>query len=527
MAARSSTRIRILSNYVRLLSSFALGLILVRLLLGIGEQAYGLIALLGAGTGIASAIKEVVRASMVPELGAAYHSDCPDRFRQTYNAALMGSPVAALITVVGFTLLAVSIRWVQVPEELVWAARVFVGAKAIQTFVAVCLAPTFNMYMVTERMVAYNVWIVVERLAEVSAAAVVVVLLQDWPIDRQIATYASISAGLAIASLLLSSTSLMRKESELRPRLGSATISAAHALLRSFGWNAAVVLAMNLYTRVDMFIMNAMFGLMGNLVFGIASQLTFYVRQLTMGVVAGVDAVAARLASDDNDFAVQRLVRQSTRLQAIIVFPATFGLMLLAKPLIVLWIGARISDPATTALIVTMVRILMVGIAARSLSEGWMRILAGAGHVRLYAPTVLVAAVANPICACVLIYLFYAGYEWYAPAVVFSCLLFLVHLVYIPFVVARRYEIGVGKVLSPLVRPLVAALVGAIFLVGATRLLTSTVTSVLVCVGTYSAAYAVACYAIVLESSERHFVTRLLFSRRVGYSQSAPHIKAQ
>ena len=59
MAVRSTNRVRIVSNYVRLLSSFALGLILVRLLLGIGEEAYALIALLGAGAGIASAIKDI------------------------------------------------------------------------------------------------------------------------------------------------------------------------------------------------------------------------------------------------------------------------------------------------------------------------------------------------------------------------------------------------------------------------------------------------------------------------------------
>lgn len=519
MASRSTNRVRIVANYVRLLSSFALGLVLVRLLLGIGEEAYGLIALLGAGTGIASAIKEVVRASMVPELGTAYHSGSAERLRQTYNAALVVSPVAALLTLIAFALLVVAIHWIQVPAELVWAARIFVGAKAVQTVFTVCLAPTFNMYMVTERMVAYNVWVTVERLAEVAAAAIVVLMLRGSSVGSQIVAYAAISAGLSIVSLLLSSALLMRDDAELRPRPSAVTLSATWSLLHSVGWNAVVVLAMNLYTRMDMFIMNVMFGLAGNLVFGIASQLTFYVRQLTMGIVAGVDAVAARLASEANDHAVQRLIRQSTRLQAMIVFPATLALLFLAKPLIVFWVGARISDPATTIpLIATMVRILIVGIAARSLSEGWMRILAGAGQVRLYAPTVLMAAISNPIVACLLIYLFHAGYDLFAPAVAFSCLLFVVHLVYMPMVVARHYGIGLREILSPLMRPLLATLVGLSFLIAATQLPTNTRTNLLVSVVLFSGVYAIACYAIALEPRERHSISNFLLKRPVGYS---------
>ena len=519
MASRSTNRVRIVANYVRLLASFALGLVLVRLLLGIGEEAYGLIALLGAGTGIASAIKEVVRASMIPELGTAYHSGSTARLRQTYNAALVISPVAALLTLPGFGLLVVSIHWIQVPTELVSAARFFVGAKAIQTVFTVCLAPTFNMYMVTERMVAYNVWVVVERLAEVAAAAFVVVMLRAAPVEFQIVAYAALSVGLSILTLLLASAMLMRDDAELRPRPRAVTRSAMWSLLHSVGWNAIVVLAMNLYTRMDMFIMNVVFGLAGNLVFGLASQLTFYVRQLTMGVVAGVDAVAARLASADNRHAVQRLIRQSTRLQAMIVFPATLALWFLAKPLIVFWVGARITDPATTIpLIVTMVRILIVGIAARSLSEGWMRILAGAGQVRLYAPTVLVAAISNPVVACLLIYLCPAGYGLFAPAVVFSCLLFVVHLVYLPMVVARHYDFGLRAVIVPLIRPLLATLVGLSFLIASTRLPIDTRTTLLLSVVLFCCVYAVACYAIALEPRERHLITNFLLKRPVGYS---------
>lgn len=496
----SSSRVRIAANYVRLLTSFTLGLLLVRLLLGIGEEAFGLIALLGAGTGIASAIKEVVRASMVPELGAAYHSN-DGRFRETYNTALLIGPLAAAVTLAGFTVLAVAIRWIQVPDELVTTARIFVVAKALQTFFTVSLAPTFNMYMVTERMVAHNVWVIIERLSDVFAATIVVVFLKHAGISTQIVSYGVISASLAILSQVSSCGMLLKEDKQFRPALRAASTVSARSLMHSVGWNGVVVLAMNLYLRVDMFIMNIAFGLFGNFVFGLASQLTNYVRLLTMGIVTGVDAVAARLASSDHKDRMRRLIHQSTRLQAAIVFPATCLLVLLTEPVIQLWVGARITEPdKTIPVLATMVRILIIGVSARGLSEGWMRVLAGAGEVRLYAPTMLMVAIANPLVACGCVFWWGGKFELFAPAIVFSCLLLVVHLLYIPTVVARHYGMNVSDVLTPLVRPAVATLLGFVCLTFVRTIADIGFLSVTLI---FSSVYVVACGAFVLRPLER------------------------
>lgn len=511
MNVPSSNRVRVVANYARLVSTFALGLILVRLLLGIGEEAYGLIALLGAGTGIASAIKEVVRASMVPELSAAYH-DGSERFQETYNASLWISPIAGLLTLVGFGVLAASISWLQVPPDLVWAAQLFVIAKALQTFVTICLAPTFNMYLVTERMVTYNVWIVVERLCEVASAAVVLLFLTGRSVSQQIVAYGTASSLLSVVALLVSVVFLIRKQPELRPQLKLASRKAARSVLHSVGWNGAVVTAMNLYTRMDMLIMNLMFGLFGNLVFGLASQLTFYVRQLTMGVVAGVDAVAARLTSDQKGSAVQHLMRQSIRLQAIVVLPAAVVLLLYAETLISLWVGSRITDAdATIPTVSALVRILIVGIAARSLSETWMRVLAGAGEVRLYASTVLAAAVTNPFLAFAAIYVLAPSHKILAPAIVFSCLLFVVHLVYLPFVVAKHYDVSLTTIVSPLVRPFFAA-AAALAIVLLVSQLGAVEARSFASLFVFVFVYALACFAIVIESRERAAFAKLFGS---------------
>ena len=521
MSRPCSNRVRVIANYARLVSSFVLGLILVRLLLGIGEEAYGLVALLGAGTGIASAIKEIVRASMVPELSAAYH-DNPRRFCETYNASLWICPVAALLTLVGFAILAASITWLRVPGDLVWAARSFVLAKAIQTFFTICAAPTFNLYLVTERMVAYNVWVVVERLCDVAAAAFVLMVFAGQVLGQQIVVYGTVSSVLSVTALGMAVIVLMTQQPDFRPHLGQATRKAARSVLQSFGWNAAVVTGMNLYARMDMLIMNLMFGLFGNLVFGLASQLTFYVRQLTMGVVAGVDAVAARLTSDQKGPALQHLIRQSIRLQSVVVIPATVVLWLSAEPLLELWVGSRITNSvATIPTVATLVRILIVGIAARSISETWMRVLAGAGQVRLYAATILAAAFTNPVLAVSVIYLLSPSYKMFAPAIVFSCLLFAVHLVYLPLVVAKHYEVSFLSVLSPLGRPTLAAAL-AILVAMLLRMAIGREALETIAAGSFVSpvvfvlVYTLACFIVVAEPRER-----LAFA---GLSRSFPSL---
>lgn len=519
MATPNTNRTRVIANYARLMSSFALGLIWVRLLLGIGEQVYGLIALLGAGTGIAASVKEAVRASMVPELGAAYHSKSPDRLKQTYNAALILSPAAGLVTLIGFVVLAFAITWINIPGELVWAARVFVAAKAVQIFFAVALAPTFNMYMVTERMVAYNAWTVVERLADVVAALAVIAFCTKWDVGSQIVAYAILTSAFATLSQVISSLLILGDEPILRPSLWCATRGASRSLLRSVGWNASVVLAMNLYLRVDMFIMNLFFGLFGNLVFGIAGQLTSYVRQLTMGIVAGVDAVAARLSSDENQQAIQRLMRQSTRLQAIVIFPTAVTLLFLAEPLLLLWVGSRVSEPETTLPVVaTMVRVMIIGVVARSLSEGWMHILAGAGKVRSYAPMVLMFAFANPVLACVLIYWTSSAYSLYIPAAVFSALLLVVHLLCIPMVVTRACGVSMLQLFVPHGRPVFATIVSTPLLFLANVIHTSRSTSLLVGTLSFTVVYFIACYLFVLERHERNSVNSFVLRRAIRFS---------
>ena len=108
---------RIGTNYLRLAISVVLGLAIVPLLIErLGPDAYGLIGLLGSTIGLAALLQDIVRESMVRELGQAYHQS-EELFVQTYNAALLLCLGVAGASVVLFYLvwLAVTARDCGVP----------------------------------------------------------------------------------------------------------------------------------------------------------------------------------------------------------------------------------------------------------------------------------------------------------------------------------------------------------------------------------------------------------------------------
>ena len=163
--------VRILANYTRVFATVGLGLVLVRLLLaGMGNEGWALIALLGSTLGMAAMIQDIVRASMIRELGAAHHSGQPTTFRSTYNAAVAISAVTALLAAGTFTALWFIVPWFKISPDLIPAAQWLVAARGAQVFVVILLTAPFNMYKVTERMVAHNAWLVADRLCYVLAA---------------------------------------------------------------------------------------------------------------------------------------------------------------------------------------------------------------------------------------------------------------------------------------------------------------------------------------------------------------------
>ena len=474
--------IRVTTNYGRLMATLVIGLILVPLLFKwVGADGFGLIAAIGASSGLAAMFQDIMRQSMVRELGTVWydmnapgHDDgAVQHFRRVYASAFVLCAAIALLTAGIFILflwLLSGAIWPfdTLPEEYRIAGQWILVADGISTCLLILLAPAYNMYVVTERFFENNLWFTLKRLTYLVSALVLFIVLGSDQVELSLKLYGVCVASLSMLILLVAVGRIMLGDARLRPKLGMADRRALREIIGTFGWNSAVVTAMNLHERIGVWIMLGAFGLWGSTVFSLSMRLVSYVRMLTLGMTFGLDAVSARLSTGENTVAFQSVVRHSTRLIAYVSIPAAITVFLLAEPLLHLWVGRTVQEsdtplglqviPATAVL----VKIMIIGMLSRAISEAWMKLLYGAGHIRQYAPLVLAGGIANPIIAYLLIQWMPESMSWTGAAISFGGVLFVVQLIILPLTNARNLGTTWQVIAGALCRPAILAAIPAV-----------------------------------------------------------------
>lgn len=522
------TLVRVMTNYARLFLGVLGGLALVPIVAwAIGREAAGLVLMLGSSAGLASMANELVHASLVRELGSVYHASekrrlsgdtsTPDPLPAAFNAALVLSRWLGLAGLGLFTLLIGAMPWLKIPDDLRAAAVWFGIAKAFEATCKVMLAPALNVLLVRERMAWYNGWQLAVQLCPPAAAVIMFLLLGVRDPAFGLAAYGWLSAGMAVAMVASVGAYSMLSDPRLRPRWGAATREARRPMLAVGGMNALTVLAMNLHLRVNHIITNVFFGATGNFVYGSAMTLTSYTRRLTQGVTDGLDAVATRVsgnAGDDPEAQRQRLaglLKQSTLMHALVALPSGLVVVVLAEPIVRVWLAGREAAgddpqpetwPVSTA---AMIAALTLGMTARAISDGWMRILYGAGFIKRYAWVIFASGLLNPVLAVMLVLslrgdatadaatLVHPPLGFYGPAISFSLLMTVFHLGWLGRIAGQSLGMPLRAVYGPILRPLIATLIPAPLLVGAAWLFDHWT---LVHLGVVVAAYGVAWLAV-------------------------------
>lgn len=514
--------VRMAANYGRLVLDFAISILAVPLLIhAIGTEGYGLTVLIMVTIGLSQLLQGVMRGILTPHLGAAWHRGDRAHFAGVYNAAVLLSLAATL----GLLLLFGLLWWLlplifQIPAHLESAARWFLLARTLPVFCMVLFAPQMNMYLVSERMVLYNVSLIGLRAGNLGGALLLLPLL-PLSTSAGVQLYGWFSGGITLLVQLGFVVHMMAGDRLLLPRPARADGQALRRLIGFSGWNTLVAVAANMHDRVDQWFMNWTFGIAGNAIFGLSIQLSGYIRMVAMGVTDGLDAVSARL-SHQRPGAMGALVYHSTRLHAMATLPAAAVVAILALPLLELWVGRRIADPAEAAAIIPdaalLVQVLALGWMARGLSDGWMRILLGAGHVRQYTLMVVVTFLANPLIVLILLKLLPDAVVISAPAWGFSIALVIGQLLWLPPIGARLLGLRRRDMLRPIVRPAAAtALAAAALALVVHRLDRVGPLELLWLCGGFATIYAALCWLVVLHGPERRRVSAQvgrLISRR-------------
>ncbi len=514
--AREAKRqfLRIASNYTRLGATLVLGVILTTVQFNwLGEDGFGLIALLTATIGISTLSAEISRESLVRELAAWYRRD-DERFLASYNAAYVLSTGAAVLTAVGYAAMIIFIPVLKISDEYIDAARIFAVAYALSSIIRVFLGPAMAMYVVREWFILRNLNIILMRANLLAAAGFLYWVVRVQDIGRAVTLFGVISAALNVIVFIVFAAPIIIGDRRLIPRPWTATRAAMREIGGTFSWNTGVIIAGNLHERVAAVIMNLVFGVWGNTVYGLALRMTSYVRMATAGMTYGVDASTARIAESGQE-RLTRLIHHSTRLHTLTAAPAAVLIWILAEPLFHLWVGRGIEDPESVIPpAATLVRIMVLGLAARAISDGWLRILYGAGLIHSYAPIVFFGGLANPALVMLLIWMLPNAAEYTAVGWAYTALFVIIHGWIAPARGARALGVDLREFLMPTVRPIAAAILalpGVLLGRTVSDEYHAAVPAVVAAVG-YSAIYAILCLSFVLTTDERRRIQRTVRS---------------
>ncbi|MCC7145461.1 MAG: oligosaccharide flippase family protein [Phycisphaeraceae bacterium] len=511
--------VRVLTNYGRLAATLLIGLVIAPVLLhAVGKQGAGLIAFLTSVVAVSELSQRIIETVMVRELSAAYHSGDRTWFRSVYSSASLACAGAALVAMAVFAVILIFLHKFNInPPELLPAARWFILARMVEIVIVILVAPQLNLYLATERMAAYNLWLILRRGCYLLGALGLLLPAALEP-GRGVVLYAYVSSGLVLLSSLLFAGMIFWRDGQMIPRLSLVRRKALTEVVGVGGWNAMVMSAVIVPESIAQLIMNSQFGLVGNLIWGYAFQMSAYIRMLTSGMTTGLDAVTARISSSpDTRPQVQRLVYHATRLHGLMAFPALVGLSILAEPIIRVWVGNRPNfPPEEVGRTVNLMRILAVAWGLRSIADGWMAILYGAGHVRKYAPLILAGGFLNPLIALALVIWLPEGYRYLGPAWAFAVVLSGFFFIGLPCLGAPLLGLERRDLFGPLLRPLIAATVaGGLLWPYARQMNVGSVRSLLVALVLYVMIYALICWVWVLSGNERQRVWTQV-NKRIG-----------
>ena len=464
--------LRVASNYVRMAGTFIIGLLVVRVLLDLGEEAYGTVALLTATIGIGAVVQEVVRASVSPVLARLCNGASAAELSQGLRAVLWVCRAAAASLFLLFAGLFVLLPYLQIPDAFVGASTFFLTTKALQAVALVLVGPGVALLVAQEKMVSYNLLLLTERTADLGAAAVsaAVAAVGASP-ESSIMLYAGLSSLLIVLCHLGWLAFAMRGAPYGIVCGASTSFSDLKEHARACLVNSSVIIANNLHLRVDALLVNGGCGVIGNLVFGVASQVACYLRMMIMGMVIGLEAVTARLSGVRGGGDVRAVLRSSTSQVAHVLFPASMALFFLAEPLTDLWLGSRLEQRGTDVQVIARVVCLLIpGVVARSFAEQWMTMLAGVGQAGRFSKAAVLGVLLNVAVSCALLAGLPGGARLYAAPIGFSVSSLVVYGGVLPGIVCRALGESRGALFGVLAKPAAAAVVSSpalVFGVGA------------------------------------------------------------
>jgi hypothetical protein len=532
------------ANYARLGTTFLLGIFFTWYVVGkIGMVGLGTLGLVVATFGMSAAVESALRQSLIRELAASIAHGSVDRVQRSVTAAMVFcAPAAGLSMLISLGLAGlayVGFFNTEGAEKLHLALAALLLAEGVHMAIRLLGTPFSQALFAAQRLGVDNILRVVDRLMWVLSAVLVFgVWLPDRPLYVQLYGFAvarctiqnlDAIGGYVFAKLLVPGA---------RVNLRQIDWAEFRTMLSTIWHTGQVTFLMNLLDQLLAIIINLFFGLTFNGVWQIVVQVGGQARQITEGLVRGIEPLATKLQHDGQARAIVDLAVRTVRYQLTIALPMVLTYLIFLTPILNLWVRGRLSrsvdeqlaqggpslldtfqvntvEEAVSAAIqltAIMSALQLVAIAVRVSVRGVERVLYGMGEVKSYAwfakyATVLVVLLATTLFAVM-------GSPVLAPLPTL-----LAYLIFYQFVIPRAAASKIGYPiaaawLQSVPRPFLAAAILACFL-GAARffLPALTVMSLLALLMGVGVVYAALLYAIILLPDERQRLRQVLVGR--------------
>ena len=455
--------IRIISNYLRLVANLLIGIYLVRVIVSHGTEFFGLYTLITIGIGFSVMLRELLSRGLVPELGEQLIDGIPREgsFSEVYSSSFFVSWSFALIGILLMALLGYWLLPSAQESHLAVAGQYFLGFRILSMCIIIGLAPLLNLLMITQRQASANLVRFLERLIELIAFITPTIIFPDIAPETLLVYFGGLSFIGRVLLYIVTGFFIIKIHKSFVPTFKNCAKATIIKIYKTMGWGAVYVLSMNAHVRLNVIFAKIFFGPLGVTIFGVATQLMGYTRQLIFGLIVGLDAVFASLTNTKSNARVlkEQVLTGSSAIQGILLFNVIGVFIFLHMDILQLWLGDVIENPTQNLKIIAELSVLMViGISLRSLNLGWMSALTGSGQISKFAGWLLIPAILNPT----LIYFLYLilgksftiiYFGW-----IFVGLQFLAHGIIVPYLTSRIMDISIKRLFSPFFTPLAFAI---------------------------------------------------------------------
>lgn len=436
-------------NWSRFGVMLVLGLLIVPMMIGpFGVAMWGLFMLVAL---CRFPFQETIQPLLTRELASAWSTGDEQTKRRAWSTGVAVSLLsAAVCAAIVAAALPMGMRFLSIPDgrrdDVFW----LILLEGVTLVMMIAAGPWWNMTLATHRLVESNIHRLLERGQDLIALVAALYLLPINPDQRFIAF---LGGRLVLRMVHIAVCWLRVRAQEPLARTDWSLVD--RGMMRHYsaavGWSTSIPISNQFFYMVDHVLFNLFFGALFNGIYQITQQLRAYSRILGGGISVGAEGITADLHGQGRHEATKKLLLASMKLSSVLTCVCTALIAVFAGALMQSWLGkqlaadqglaaAGVSVDQAVALCWTFFLIMVPSILVSEAGGAALPILYGMGHLKKFAPALLISTVAKLVLTWVVISSTTGGFDTrhvLLAAWVTLGVSVLMYAVYLPVVIKR------------------------------------------------------------------------------------------